>query len=601
MRKKAISLLTTAALIVGTSGSVAVAQSVALAENTSGEQWENLSSDEREALNKLSESEFEKFCQLSDDDQKSRLRELVSEMKAEKAAEAEKKAAEEAAKAEQEKKDAEEAAGTESTDGEDTEGSDEGDGDEGETPETPDVPGDGTDEGDEGDSEEGDGSDAETPDVPNPDEGDEGDEGETPENPDEGDEGDEGEDPVVPPAEGDDQTPTAPEPGQTTPDTSATETPKPEVKPSTSQPKPADKEENNNKTTEPIPDSGTYTPKHYSLNATTEMFIAIIGEQARELAQENDLYASVMIAQAILESGSGNSGLAQAPNFNLFGIKGFYEGNSVVMRTTEFDSHGNPYTLLARFRAYDGYAASLADYADLLANGLDGFYAGAWKSNAETPAEACDFLEGRYATSPTYSEKLQDLIATYDLERFDKPLKWEYVDTYEMQATDPETGELLFDEEGEPVMEQRTVADLLSEVTSHLGTPYVWGGADPITGFDCSGLMQYSLREAMGVEIPRTTYFQWRLGETVQFDELQPGDLLFFNNDGDIHHVAMYLGDGYYIHAPHTGDVVRVTAMEDNMPSFAQRVLPTKPVALQVKAPTPDELLDEARMAAGIK
>ena len=84
-------------------------------------------------------------------------------------------------------------------------------------------------------------------------------------------------------------------------------------------------------------------------------------------------------------------------------------------------------------------------------------------------------------------------------------------------------------------------------------------------------------------------------------DLLQPGDLLFFNRDGDIHHVAMYLGDGYYIHAPHTGDVVRVTAMEDNMPSFAQRVLPTKPVALQVKAPTPDELLDEARMAAGIK
>ena len=194
------------------------------------------------------------------------------------------------------------------------------------------------------------------------------------------------------------------------------------------------------------------------------MFIAIIGEQARQLAQDNDLYASVMIAQAILESGSGNSKLAQAPNFNLFGIKGFYEGDSVVMRTTEYDSHGEPYTLLARFRAYDGYADSLADYADLLANGLNGFYSGAWKSNAETPAEACDFLEGRYATSPTYSEKLQDLIATYDLERFDKPLKWEYVDTYEKQAVDPETGELMFDEENQPIMEECTVADLLSEI-----------------------------------------------------------------------------------------------------------------------------------------
>lgn len=584
MRKKAISLLTTAALIVGTSGSVAVAQSVAMAENTSGEQWENLSSDEREALNKLSESDFEKFCQLNDAEQKSKLKQLVADMNAEKVAkaEAEKKAAEEAAEEAAAKAEADKQAAEENKDAV-----------EGETPEVP-----GTDEGEDSENP-GTGEEGENPENPNP-----GDEGEEPENP---GTGEEGEDPVTPPA--DDPTdpaepaePAAPEtPEAPKPEAPAPETAKPEAKPVPEQPKQEEKAENPNKTTEPIPDSGTYTPKHYSLNVTTEMFIAIIGEQARQLAQDNDLYASVMIAQAILESGSGNSGLAQAPNFNLFGIKGFYEGNSVVMRTTEYDAHGEPYTLLARFRAYSGYADSLADYADLLAHGLDGFYAGAWKSNADTPAEACDFLEGRYATSPTYSEKLQDLIATYDLERFDKPLKWEYVDTYEMQAVDPETGELMFDEEGQPVMEERTIADLLSEVTSHLGTPYVWGGADPITGFDCSGLMQYSLREAMGVEIPRTTYFQWRLGETVQFDELQPGDLLFFNNDGDIHHVAMYLGDGYYIHAPHTGDVVRVTAMEDNMPSFAQRVLPTKPVALQVKAPTPDELLDEARMAAGIK
>lgn len=585
MRTKAISLLTTAALIVGTSGSVAVAQSVAMAENTSGEQWENLSSDEREALNRLSEGEFESFCQLDDSAQKAKLKQLVADMNAEKAAQAEadKKATEDTAS-----KDVEQA---EDNTTDNTE--------EGETPDTS-----GTDKGEE----------PETPGTG---------EGENPENPGSGEEGEdpvtpgtgEGEDPETPPVDpGDPAEPADPadpadpvdpaepaEPEAPEPEAPAEEVTKPEVQPAPEQPKAEEKAENPNKTTEPIPDSGTYTPKHYSLNATTEMFIAIIGEQARQLAQDNDLYASVMIAQAILESGSGNSKLAQAPNFNLFGIKGFYEGDSVVMRTTEYDSHGEPYTLLARFRAYDGYADSLADYADLLANGLNGFYSGAWKSNAETPAEACDFLEGRYATSPTYSEKLQDLIATYDLERFDKPLKWEYVDTYEKQAVDPETGELMFDEENQPIMEECTVADLLSEVTSHLGTPYVWGGADPITGFDCSGLMQYSLREAMGVEIPRTTYFQWRLGETVQFDELQPGDLLFFNRDGDIHHVAMYLGDGYYIHAPHTGDVVRVTAMEDNMPSFAQRVLPTKPVALQVKAPTPDELLDEARMAAGIK
>ena len=588
MRTKAISLLTTAALIVGTSGSVAVAQSVAMAENTSGEQWENLSSDEREALNRLSEGEFESFCQLDDSAQKAKLKQLVADMNAEKAAqvEADKKATEDTASKDVEQAEDNTTDNTEEGETPDTSGTDKG-----EEPETP-----GTGEGEDPENP-GSGEEGEDPVTPGTGEG------EDPVTPGTG----EGEDPVTPPTEdpaepAEPTEPTAPEtPVAPKPEAPATDTAKPEVQPAPEQPKAEEKAENPNKTTEPIPDSGTYTPKHYSLNATTEMFIAIIGEQARQLAQDNDLYASVMIAQAILESGSGNSKLAQAPNFNLFGIKGFYEGDSVVMRTTEYDSHGEPYTLLARFRAYDGYADSLADYADLLANGLNGFYSGAWKSNAETPAEACDFLEGRYATSPTYSEKLQDLIATYDLERFDKPLKWEYVDTYEKQAVNPETGELMFDEENQPIMEECTVADLLSEVTSHLGTPYVWGGADPITGFDCSGLMQYSLREAMGVEIPRTTYFQWRLGETVQFDELQPGDLLFFNRDGDIHHVAMYLGDGYYIHAPHTGDVVRVTAMEDNMPSFAQRVLPTKPVALQVKAPTPDELLDEARMAAGIK
>ena len=96
MRKKAISLLTTAALVVGTTGSVAVAQSAALAENATGEQWENLSSVEKEALNRLSESEFEKFCQLSDADQATKLKQLVSDLNAEKEA-AEKKAQEEAA------------------------------------------------------------------------------------------------------------------------------------------------------------------------------------------------------------------------------------------------------------------------------------------------------------------------------------------------------------------------------------------------------------------------------------------------------------------------------------------------------------------------
>ena len=68
-------------------------------------------------------------------------------------------------------------------------------------------------------------------------------------------------------------------------------------------------------------DNSAYVARHYSEDLTTEKFISLVGESARTIAAENDLYASVMIAQAILESASGNSTLAQAPNNNLFGIK----------------------------------------------------------------------------------------------------------------------------------------------------------------------------------------------------------------------------------------------------------------------------------------
>ena len=326
------------------------------------------------------------------------------------------------------------------------------------------------------------------------------------------------------------------------------------------------------------PSSGTYTPRHYSHNLTTEKFIAVVGEQARQVGQDRDLYASVMIAQAILESASGNSALAQAPNNNLFGIKGSWKGKSVSMHTMEDDGSGLYFAIIANFRAYDSITDSLEDYADLLTDGMGGYYRGAWKSNAATPAQACDFLQGRYATSTSYSASLQDLIATYNLTRFDEPLDFQTVETYELPAVDEETGQALLDEAGNPVLEARTLADLVAEATSHLGTEYVWGGADPKTGFDCSSLVQYAYREALGVDLPRTTYQQWKLGTTVSFDDLRMGDLLFFERDGDVHHVALYLGDGYYIHAPQTGDVVKVTSMEEYAPSFAQRIVETRPV-----------------------
>lgn len=103
-----------------------------------------------------------------------------------------------------------------------------------------------------------------------------------------------------------------------------------------------------------------------SQDTTTISFIQTIGESARQIAAQNDLYASVMIAQAILESNSGQSKLSQAPNYNFFGIKGDYKGQSVTMQTWEDDGNGNSYTIDAQFRSYGSLEESLQDYAQFL-------------------------------------------------------------------------------------------------------------------------------------------------------------------------------------------------------------------------------------------
>ena len=146
-------------------------------------------------------------------------------------------------------------------------------------------------------------------------------------------------------------------------------------------------------------------------------------ESARKVAKDKNLYASVMIAQAILESGSGNSKLSQKPNYNLFGIKGDYKGQSVSFITYEDNGFGNLYTVEAKFRQYPTYKESMEDYAKLLKNGLDSnkdFYHGVWKTEAKSYKEATRFLTGKYATDKDYHKKLNALIKTYDLTYYDK-------------------------------------------------------------------------------------------------------------------------------------------------------------------------------------
>lgn len=162
---------------------------------------------------------------------------------------------------------------------------------------------------------------------------------------------------------------------------------------------------------------------HFEKDESVESFVRKVGESARKVGQENDLYASVMIAQAILESASGQSQLAQSPNYNLFGIKGTHNGKGVSFATQEDLGDGTLYTTQATFRQYENYEDSLNDYAQLLKEGLTGnsqFYSGVWKTNAKTFQEATKFLTGRYATDTKYDQKLNGLIETYHLTDYDK-------------------------------------------------------------------------------------------------------------------------------------------------------------------------------------
>jgi NlpC/P60 family len=138
----------------------------------------------------------------------------------------------------------------------------------------------------------------------------------------------------------------------------------------------------------------------------------------------------------------------------------------------------------------------------------------------------------------------------------------------------------------------------LSAAEGKLGTPYRWGGSSPTAGFDCSGLVQWAYAQ-VGVSLPRVTYDQIDVGRPVDRAHLLAGDVVFFHDArGDIAHCGISLGGNKFIHAPHTGDVVKISSLSE--PGYASEFAGGRRIAPAVDggAGNPD-LPDQPQPRAG--
>ena len=121
-----------------------------------------------------------------------------------------------------------------------------------------------------------------------------------------------------------------------------------------------------------------------------------------------------------------------------------------------------------------------------------------------------------------------------------------------------------------PAAPTQSVSSVISIAQEYIGVPYVWGGSTP-SGFDCSGLVQYVYKQA-GISLPRVTSQQEYMGTKISLYALQPGDLVFWGTRGNTHHVAIYIGNNQYIHAPQPGQAVQVGSFSWFKPDFGVRL-----------------------------
>lgn len=118
-------------------------------------------------------------------------------------------------------------------------------------------------------------------------------------------------------------------------------------------------------------------------------------------------------------------------------------------------------------------------------------------------------------------------------------------------------------------------AQVLNAAMGALGLPYVWGGTSLESGADCSGLI-YAAYNAAGFDIPRYRAVDYgtHVGRTVSMDQARPGDIVYFDNPGDVDHVGIYMGSGKFIEAQQDGVPIKISDISGRTPTSIRRVLP---------------------------
>lgn len=154
-------------------------------------------------------------------------------------------------------------------------------------------------------------------------------------------------------------------------------------------------------------------------NQQVQQFITKSAPAAIESSSKYGTYTSVMMAQAALESGWGQSSLAQEPNNNLFGVKGSYNGQAVNVKTGEY-INGSYKTVNASFKKYPSYTESFNDNGSLIRKDMGSTYSGAWVENAANAEQATQQgLQGKYASAPNYASTLNSIIEANNFKQYD--------------------------------------------------------------------------------------------------------------------------------------------------------------------------------------